>query len=148
MVLTRTHLYSFETQGVYRDPTEKIPLKDVLTVKTYYKNQYERSNIIRIESDDTSFYLSAKDTQQKSSWMTAIDRTIDQISHPIQDSQNLIRQSLKMSTVLRQSAFSGANRQSTFVCEPRKSTINILPREIPSNLMTKIKICIDKKVFE
>jgi hypothetical protein len=27
MVLTRTHLYSFEQQGVYRAPTEKIPLR-------------------------------------------------------------------------------------------------------------------------
>lgn len=27
MVLTKTHLYSFEHKGVYRTPTEKIPLR-------------------------------------------------------------------------------------------------------------------------
>jgi hypothetical protein len=40
MVLTRTHLYSFEMEGAYRNPTEKIPLRDVSTIKSYYKNQY------------------------------------------------------------------------------------------------------------
>lgn len=40
MVLTRTHLYSFESQGVYRNATEKIPLKEVSTIKSFYKNQY------------------------------------------------------------------------------------------------------------
>lgn len=40
MVLTRTHLYSFEGQGNYRNATEKIPLKEVTTIKSYYKNQY------------------------------------------------------------------------------------------------------------
>lgn len=81
MVLTRTHLYSFETQGNYRNPTEKIPLKDVSTIKSYYKSQYDRSNIVRIESDDTFFYLSAKDHQEKWAWMTAIERMTEQINN-------------------------------------------------------------------
>lgn len=92
MVLTRTHLYSFEQQGVYRAPTEKIPLKEVSTIKSFYKNQYERPQVFRIESDDTYFYLSAQDHQDKWAWMTAIEKMTESISNPIaQDSQNLIR---------------------------------------------------------
>lgn len=105
MVLTRTHLYSYETKGIYRNPTEKIPLKEVSTVKSYYKNQYERPYIIRIESDDTYFYLSAQDHQDKWAWMTAVEKMTDQIRNPsTQDSQNMIRETLRMSTALRQSS--------------------------------------------
>jgi hypothetical protein len=52
MVLTKTHLYSFVQKQVYKRPTEKIPLKEVSTIKSYYKNQYNRPQIIRVESDD------------------------------------------------------------------------------------------------
>ena len=48
MVLTKNFLYSFESKGVYRKPTEKIPLKDVSTIKSFYKNQYERPQTFRI----------------------------------------------------------------------------------------------------
>jgi hypothetical protein len=72
MVLTKTHLYSFTTQGVYKNPTEKIPLKEVSTIKSFYKNQYEKPNIIRVESNDTQFYMSAENHQVKWAWMTAI----------------------------------------------------------------------------
>lgn len=109
------------------------------TIKSYYKNQYERPNIIRIESDDTFFYLSAKEHQEKWAWMTAIERTTSQISNPAEDSQNLIRETLRMSTALR---------QSTLVFGPRKSTINMLPMDIPSNLMSKLKLCITRRVID
>jgi hypothetical protein len=48
MVLTKTHLYSFTHKQVYKKPTEKIPLKDVSTIKSYYKNQYNRPQVIRV----------------------------------------------------------------------------------------------------
>jgi hypothetical protein len=82
MVLTRTHLYSFESKGQYRNPTEKIPLKEVSTIKSYYKNQYERPQVFRIESDDTYFYLSSQDHQEKWAWMTAIEKMTEQIFNP------------------------------------------------------------------
>jgi len=72
MVLTKTHLYSFVEKQVYKKPTEKIPLKDVSTIKSYYKNQYNRTQIVRVESSDADFYLSAKNHQEKWAWMTAI----------------------------------------------------------------------------
>lgn len=72
MVLTKTHLYSFVQKQVYKKPTEKIPLKGVSTIKSYYKNQYHKPQIIRVEADDTDFYLSAKNHQEKWAWMTAI----------------------------------------------------------------------------
>ena len=92
MVLTRTHLYSFEQQGVYRTPTEKIPLREVSTIKSFYKNQYERPQVFRIESDDTYFYLSAQNHQDKWAWMTAVEKMTEALANPTaQDSQNLIR---------------------------------------------------------
>jgi hypothetical protein len=114
MVLTRTHLYSFEQRAVYRTPTEKIPLKEVSTIKSFYKNQYERPHVFRIESDDTYFYLSAQDHQDKWAWMTAVEKMTESTANPTaQDSQNLIRETLRMSTAVRQSALI-----------PRKTTIS------------------------
>ena len=34
VVLTEANLYTFETQGVYRNPTEVIDIKTIKTVKT------------------------------------------------------------------------------------------------------------------
>lgn len=110
MVLTKTHLYAFEYQGVYKAPAEKIPLKEITTIKSFYKNQYDRPQVFRVESDDTYFYLSAQDHQEKWSWVTAIERMTEMIRNPsMQDSQNLIRESLRMSSAARQS---GVNRRS------------------------------------
>ena len=48
MVLTKSHLYSFVQKGVYKDPTEIISLKEIETLKSYYKNQYDRPYTFRI----------------------------------------------------------------------------------------------------
>ena len=94
MVLTRTHLYSFEHQQVYRNPTEKIPLKEVSTIKSFYKNQYDRPQVFRIESEDTYFYLAAQDHQDKWAWMTAVEKMTEGTRNPLPlDSQNSIRTS-------------------------------------------------------
>ena len=34
VVLTKTHLYTFENQGVYKNPTETIEVKKINSVKT------------------------------------------------------------------------------------------------------------------
>ena len=115
IVLTKTYLYSFQTQGVYRTPSEKIPLKDISTIKSFYKQQYGREQVFRVDSDDAYFYLSAYDHQEKWSWATSIERTIELLKNPhLQDSQNLVRQSLRMSSAVRQSGVhpSNFNRKS------------------------------------
>jgi hypothetical protein len=130
MVLTKSHLYSFEQKGVYRRATEKIPLKEVTTIKSYYKNQYERPQVFRIESDDTSFYISAQNHQDKWSWMTAIEKTSELLANPAaQDSQNLIRETLRMSTAVRQSSLI-----------PKKNDIHQQSTDLPSNIMKKLKL--------
>ena len=58
-----------------------------------------------MESADTFFYMSAQDHQDKWSWMTAIEKMTEHTSNPIaQDSQNLVRETLRMSSAVRQSA--------------------------------------------
>lgn len=93
MVLTKNYLYSFAEKGVYRNATEKIPLKEVTTIKTYFKNQYERPQILRVESNDAQFYLSAENHQAKMSWITAIEKMTQQACFPENksDSQNIVR---------------------------------------------------------
>lgn len=131
MVLTRTHLYSFEGQGSYRNATEKIPLKEVTTIKSYYKNQYERPQVFRIESADTDFYISAQNHQDKWSWMTAIEKMTELIANPAaQDSQNLIRETLRMSTAVRQSNLI-----------PRKSSVSQQQvTDLPNNILKRLKL--------
>ena len=50
MVLTKTYLYSFQSKGVYKNPTEVIPLNEVETLKAYYKDQYNKPFTFRVES--------------------------------------------------------------------------------------------------
>lgn len=137
MVLTKTHLYAFELQGVYKAPTEKIALKEVTTIKSFYKNQYERPQVFRVESDDSYFYLSAQDHQEKWSWVTAIERMTERIRNPsMQDSQNLIRESIKMSSAARQS---GAHR---------KSIANQNSNDINNDLFKRLKLKLQSHVGE
>ena len=137
MVLTKTHLYSFEHKCVYKNPTEKIPLKDVSTLKSYYKNQYEKPQIIRIESSDTFFYLSAEDHQNKWSWMTALEKVSYLVTNPTLagDKQNEIRQTLRNSL---------SNRQSS-----RMNDNNLkMKKEEESDVMKKLRIKFDRVVFQ
>jgi hypothetical protein len=48
MVLTRSFLYAYEQQGVYRQPAEKLALKDISTIKSFYKQQYDRGQVFRV----------------------------------------------------------------------------------------------------
>jgi hypothetical protein len=63
MVLTKTHLYSFDQKGIYKHPTETIPLKDILTLKSYYKDQYEKPYTFRVEAVDANFHMYAKNSE-------------------------------------------------------------------------------------
>ena len=75
VVLTKNGLYCFEQEGNYGRSCEKILLRDISTIKSFYKNQYERGQVFRVESDDCYFYLSGSDHQEKWAWITAIERT-------------------------------------------------------------------------
>lgn len=77
MVLTKNYLYSFIEKGVYKNPTQKIALKSVTTIKAFFKNQYDKPQIIRVENNDSQFYLSAESHQVKLSWLTAIEKMVD-----------------------------------------------------------------------
>lgn len=59
MVLTKTHLYSFQTRGVYKNPTEMIALKDIETTKAYYKDQYSKPFTFRVESKEVNLHMSS-----------------------------------------------------------------------------------------
>lgn len=104
MVLTKTHLYSFSGKGQYKNPTEIIPLREVETIKSYYKDQYNKPFILRVESPDVNLHMSAKNNEEKWAWMTAIEKMIERIVHPEvkADSHVMIRETLKMSTAVRQ----------------------------------------------
>ena len=103
MVLTKTHLYSFSGKGQYKNPTEVIPLREIETLKSYYKDQYNKPFIFRVESLDVNLHISAKDNDEKWAWVTAIEKMIERIIHPDAktDAYNLIRETLKMSTAVR-----------------------------------------------
>ena len=144
MVLTKTHLYSFENKGVYRAATEKIPLREVSTIKSFYKNQYERPQVFRIESDDTFFYLSASTHQEKWAWMTAVEKMTEVIKNPaVLDSQNLVRESLRMSNALRQSTIARKSFASSKLNESnsegivKRMNLNFKPRVIDCHFQLK-----------
>lgn len=48
MVLTKTHIYSFEDKNQTKNPTEIVALKDIETTKSYYKDQYKRPYTFRV----------------------------------------------------------------------------------------------------
>lgn len=72
MVLTKTHLYSFAGKNNFKDPTEIIALKDVETIKSYYKDQYKKPYTFRVESPEVNLHMSAKNNDEKWAWMTAL----------------------------------------------------------------------------
>lgn len=104
-MLTTSHLYSFEDKSLGKRATEKIPLKDVTTIKSFYQNQYERPEIIRVESQDTQFYFSADNHQVKWAWMTAIEKMTYLATSgkgiQVKDSQAVVRETLRTSSVNR-----------------------------------------------
>ena len=105
VVLSKNGLYCFEQEGNYERNCEKIQLKDISTIKSFYKNQYERGQVFRVESVDCYFYLSGSDHQEKWAWITAIERTTEMIRNPaLKDAQQVIRESLRISTAARQSS--------------------------------------------
>ena len=85
VVLTTSCLYTFENQGIYRNPTETIEVKNIKTVKTdETKNGFNFVSIIilyfifiqKIVTDDTIFYFEAKTFEEKESWIGAIGKAM------------------------------------------------------------------------
>ena len=85
VVLTTSYIYTFENQGIYRNPTEEIDVKKIKTVKTdETKNGFNFVSIIilnfifiqKIVTDDTIFYFEAKTFEEKESWIGAIGKAM------------------------------------------------------------------------
>ena len=85
VVLTTSYLYTFENQGIYRNPTESIEVKNIKTVKTdESKNGFNfvsHNNFIifiiqKIITDETVFYFEAKTFEEKESWIGAIGKAM------------------------------------------------------------------------
>lgn len=83
MVLTKTHLYSFCAKGqCEKNPTEVIPLKEIETTKSYYKDQYKKPYTFQVNLQMLIFHMSAKSHKAKWAWMTAIEKMIERVIHP------------------------------------------------------------------
>ena len=85
VVLTTSFIYTFENQGIYRNPTETIDVKTIKTVKTdesksgfnfvSYFNLYI-IKLQRIVTDETYFLFEAKTFEEKESWIGAIGKAM------------------------------------------------------------------------
>ena len=85
VVLTTSYLYTFENQGIYRNPTESIEVKNIKTVKTdeskngfNFVSHYNFNIFIiqKIITDETVFYFEAKTFEEKESWIGAIGKAM------------------------------------------------------------------------
>ena len=86
VVLTTSYIYTFENQGIYRNPTEEIEVKKIKTVKTdETKNGFNfvsHINLIlfliqqKIVTEDAVFYFEAKTFEEKESWIGAIGKAM------------------------------------------------------------------------
>ena len=86
VVLTELNLYTFETKGVYRNPTEVIDVKTIKTVKTDEKksgfNFVSKNDIIiflkkqKIMTDTMVFNFEAKTFEEKEGWIGAIGKAM------------------------------------------------------------------------
>ena len=86
VVLTTSYLYTFESQGIYRNPTEEIDVKKIKTVKTdETKNGFNFVSLNKIlyllilqkvVTEDTVFYFEAKNFEEKESWIGAIGKAM------------------------------------------------------------------------
>ena len=87
VVLTTSYIYTFENQGIYRNPTEEIDVKKIKTVKTdeskngfnfvSHKNYNKSFKFIqKVITDDTVFFFEAKTFEEKESWIGAIGKAM------------------------------------------------------------------------
>ena len=86
VVLTTSYIYTFENQGIYRNPTEEIDVKKIKTVKTdETKNGFNFVSHIKITylliiqkivTEDDVFYFEAKNFEEKESWIGAIGKAM------------------------------------------------------------------------
>ncbi len=90
VVLTTTYIYTFENQGIYRNPTEEIEVKKIKTVKTdegkngfnfVSFNKFLISYKQKIITEDTIFYFEAKTFEEKESWIGAIGKAMVKIGN-------------------------------------------------------------------
>lgn len=72
IVLTKNYIYSFEHKQVYTKPTEILPVADIETLKSYFKQQQEREFSFRAENKNINFYLAGKTNSEKWAWLSAI----------------------------------------------------------------------------
>jgi hypothetical protein len=77
IVLTKNYIYSFEHKQVYTKPTEILPVADIETLKSYFKQQQEREFSFRAENKNINFYLAGKTNSEKWAWLSAIERAVD-----------------------------------------------------------------------
>ena len=86
VVLTTSYLYTFENQGIYRNPTEEIDVKKIKTVKTdetkngfnFVSHFYLILFLIKqkIVTEDAIFFFEAKTFEEKESWIGAIGKAM------------------------------------------------------------------------
>eukprot|EP00743_Colponemidia_sp_Colp-15_P001076 GILK01001187.1.p1 GENE.GILK01001187.1~~GILK01001187.1.p1 ORF type:complete len:126 (-),score=15.73 GILK01001187.1:153-530(-) len=74
-VLTATHLYSFKSQGVYKNPTEVIDLRNCSTVKSA-EEELNTEFAFRVDTPDRTFFLQASELSDKESWIGSIGRAM------------------------------------------------------------------------
>ena len=86
VVLTTSYIYTFENQGIYRNPTEEIDVKKIKTVKTdetkngfnFVSHFYLILFLIKqkIVTEDALFFFEAKTFEEKESWIGAIGKAM------------------------------------------------------------------------
>ena len=82
VVLTKSHLYTFENRNIYKNPTETIEVKNIRSVKTdQTKGQrfvfvsHKSCNNIKlqtIKTEEIDFYFEANNFEEKEQWIGAI----------------------------------------------------------------------------
>ena len=88
VVLTTSFVYTFENQGIYKNPTETIDVKKIKTVKTdeaqkngfFFVSQILYNLFIfiiqKIITEDNVFYFEAKSFEEKESWIGAVGKAM------------------------------------------------------------------------
>mmetsp|Transcript_66755 Transcript_66755/g.168503 ORF Transcript_66755/g.168503 Transcript_66755/m.168503 type:complete len:123 (+) Transcript_66755:103-471(+) len=85
-VLTPQYICSFKVKGDYRKPTEVIPLRDCVTVRSC-EDEIGRDHAFKLEAGGRDFFLVADSAAEKEAWLGRIAKAMVRRTVMVRDQQ-------------------------------------------------------------
>ena len=83
-MLTKTHIFTFKDEKVYKNPTEIVHISQCQTVKSV-EEEINKPNAFKLDVKGSTFYLQAENYTDKESWIGALGKAMIKTTGLIDD---------------------------------------------------------------